>query len=259
MHTSLRDKLAAGQTVIGPLLQEIPTSAELVEFIIAAGFDYVIVDGEHGGVSVETCRDLVRAAESMGGSALARVPNADPARILAFLDQGIQGIVLSHCRSVADAEALIRAVKYPPRGTRGAASGSRAAHYGYGMSTRERVEVADAQTLCFGLIEDPEAVPQIREIVAVDGFDGCFLGAGDMALSMGREYFGGATMHPEVQQRIDQVRDATLAAGKFVMAPAGSGAVARAFIDQGAQLVVVQFGQFLRAALSGYLEAARPR
>src|SRR5437870_5415726 len=71
----LRDTLSQGKPVFGPILQEIPSSPELVEFIIAAGFDYVIIDGEHGGVSVEVVRSLVRAAESMGGCALARVAN----------------------------------------------------------------------------------------------------------------------------------------------------------------------------------------
>jgi 4-hydroxy-2-oxoheptanedioate aldolase len=228
-----------------------------VEFLVAAGFDYIVIDGEHGGVSTEVCRGLVRAAESMGGCALARVPNADPARILAFLDQGVQGIVLAHCRGVADAEALVRAVKYPPRGIRGAASGSRAARYGYGGSTRDHVSTSNAETMCFGLIEDPEAVPHVREMLAIDGFDGCFLGAGDMALSMGSEYFGNPTPHPEVQRLIDRVREDTLAAGKLVMAPAGSGAAAHAMIAQGVQLVVVQFGQFFRAACNTYLQEAR--
>jgi 4-hydroxy-2-oxoheptanedioate aldolase len=249
----LRRKLATGQAVIGPLLQEIPSSPELVEFLVAAGFDYVIIDGEHGGVSTEVVRDLVRAAESMGGCALARVPNADPARILAFLDQGVQGIVLAHCRGVADAEALVRAVKYPPRGIRGAAGGSRAARYGYGGSSRDHVATSNVETMCFGLIEDPEAVPHIKEMLAIDGYDGCFLGAGDMALALGTEYFGGPTTHPAVQQLIDQVRDETLAAGKLVMAPAGTGEASRALIAQGVQLVVVQFGQFLRTACNTYL------
>jgi 2-keto-3-deoxy-L-rhamnonate aldolase RhmA len=92
---------------------------------------------------------------------------------------------------------------------------------------------------------------------AIDGFDGCFLGAGDMAPSMGSEHFGNPTPHPEVQRLIDRVRDETLAAGKLVMAPAGSGAAAHALIAQGVQLVVVRFGQFLRAACNTYLREAR--
>jgi 4-hydroxy-2-oxoheptanedioate aldolase len=257
--TSLREKLASGQAVIGPILQEIPVSPELVEFMIAAGFDYVIVDGEHGGVSVESARELVRAAESMGGCALARVPDASPPRILSYLDQGVQGIILAHCRAVTDAEALVRAVKYPPRGIRGAASGSRAARYGYARTPREHVETSNANTLCFGLIEDPDAIPNIGQILQVEGYDGCFLGAGDLSLAMGMEYFGGPSVHPDVQQLIDQVRDQTLAAGKFVMAPAGSGDAARGLIAQGVQLVVMQFGQFFRSACNTYLSTARAK
>jgi 4-hydroxy-2-oxoheptanedioate aldolase len=252
----LREVLVDKGAVIGPILQEIPNSPELVEFVIAAGFDYVIVDAEHGGISVEMAGSLVRAAESMGGCALARVPSADPARIVALLDQGVQGIILAHCRTGDDAEALVRAVKYPPRGVRGAASGSRAARYGY-RPAREHVEIANAQTLCFGLIEDADAVDSVGAMLAVDGFDGCFLGAGDMSLSMGREYYALAPPHPEVQRRINSVRDATLAAGKFVMAAAGSGDAAHGLIEQGIQLVVVQFGQFFRSACTAYLQAAR--
>jgi len=253
----LPQKIAAGQAVIGPLLQEIPGSPDLVEFLGAAGFEYVIADGEHGGVSVETCRELVRAAEAAGMCALARVPSVDPARILAFLDQGIQGIILAHCNTRDDAEALVQAVKYPPRGIRGAASGSRAAQFGYGGTSREHVELANRETMCLGLIEEARAVAAVPAMLAVDGFDGCFLGAGDMSLLMGMQYYGQAPTHPEVQKLIDRVRDETLAAGKLVMAGAGTGPAARELIQQGIQMVVVQFGQFLRRACSTYLEEAR--
>ena len=253
----LRQKIAAGKPVIGPILQEIPDSPELVEFLGSAGFDYVMIDGEHAGVGVKESRELARAAESVGICALARVPDADPTRILAFLDNGIQGIILAHCNSAADAEALVRACKYPPRGIRGASGGSRAAAYGYGPKVGEKMDIFDRETMCLGLIEEPRAVPEIKKMLEVDGFDGCFLGAGDMALTLNREYYGLPQTHPEVQKLIDQVRDETLAAGKLVMAPAGSGAAAKAMIDSGIQMIVVQFGQFLRGACSTYLEAAR--
>ena len=224
----LRQKIATGRPVIGPLLQEIPDSLDLVEFLGAAGFDYVIVDGEHAGADAERCRNVARAAEASGMCALARVPSADPARILAFLDQGIQGIILAHCNTRDDAEALVQAVKYPPRGIRGAASGSRAAQYGYGGSARDHVELANRETLCLGLIEEPRAVDQVPAMLGVEDFDGCFLGAGDMSLGMGMEYYGMLPPHPEVQRLIDRVRDETLAAGKLVMAPAATGAAALA-------------------------------
>lgn len=255
----LRQKIGAGQAVIGPLLQEIPDSLELVEFFGNAGFDFVIVDGEHAGVHTERARDVARAAEAAGICALARVPDADPARILAFLDSGIQGVILAHCNSADDAEALVRAVKYPPRGIRGAASGSRAAQYGYSGAARARdlVEFFNQETMCLGLIEEQRAVDQVAAMLRVDGFDGCFLGAGDLSLSMGLEYYGAQPPHPDVQRLVDRVRDETLAAGKLVMAPSGSGAGARTLIEQGVQMVVLQFGMFFRAACNAYLKEAR--
>src|SRR4051794_7491577 len=108
----LRQKIAAGQAVIGPILQEIPASADLVEFLGSAGFDYVLIDGEHAGVGVAEAKELARAADAAGICALARVPDPDPGRILAFLDSGVQGIILAHCNTADDAEALVRAVKY---------------------------------------------------------------------------------------------------------------------------------------------------
>ncbi len=253
----LREKIANGQAVIGPLLQEIPDSLDLVEFMGCAGFDYVMIDGEHCGVHPERMRDLARAAEAGGIPILARVPDADPTRILSFLDAGAMGIVLAHCNTAEDAEAMVQASKYPPRGIRGAFSGGRATKFGYAMPIREWLDFADRETICLGLIEEQRALANVPAMLEIDGFDGCFLGAGDMALSMNRDYLGARPAHPEVQKAINQVRDQTLAAGKWVMAPAGSGAVAREFIAQGMQMVVVQFGQFFRAACDGYLAEAR--
>ena len=218
----LRQKIADGKAVIGPILQEIPESTDLVEFLGRAGFDYVMIDGEHAGVGVAQVRELARAADAAGICALARVPDADPVRILAFLDGGIQGVILAHCNTAEDAEALVRATKYPPRGIRGAASGSRAAMFGYGPPTREKIDIADRETMCFGLVEEPRGVAEIGAMLKVDGFDGCFLGSGDMSLAMNRDYYGLPTLHPEVQKLMDQGRAEILAAGKLVMEPSGT-------------------------------------
>ncbi|MGE3912297.1 MAG: HpcH/HpaI aldolase/citrate lyase family protein [Chloroflexota bacterium] len=255
----LRQKIADGKPVIGPLFQEIPDSLELVEYFGRAGFDYVMIDGEHAGVHVSFARDVCRAAEASGICALARVPDTDPGRILALLDSGVQGIILAHCATVADAEALVKACKYPPRGIRGASSGSRAALYGYGPSSGEKMDIFDRETMCFGLIEDESALPHIEDMLKIDGYDGNFLGAGDMALSMNRSYLGMQPSHPDVQAAMNKVRDQTLAAGKLVMVPAGNGTAAKAAIDSGIQMIVVQFGQMFRTALNSYLDAAYGR
>ena len=252
----LRRKLAEGRTCIGPIFQEF-WSPELFEFCGLAGFDYVTVDGEHAGVDPQTARNLVRAAQGAGITALARVARAEPSLILQYLDAGVEGIILPHCNTAADAEALVSACKYPPRGIRGAASSSRAAGYGFTQSPREHAEQADREVLCLGLIEEPRAVDNLPEILRVDGFDGCFVGHGDMSLVMGREYYGGPTMHPEIQKIVDRAIDLTLQAGKLVMFVASSGTEAGALSRRGVQLITMNFGALVRRACEGYFAEFR--
>lgn len=252
----LREKLAGGQTCVGPLFQEF-WSPELFEFCALAGFDFVIADGEHAGVDPQAVRNLARAAQGMGATALLRVPNGEPSLVLRYLDAGVEGLILPHCNSAADAEGLVRASRYPPRGIRGAASSSRAAGYGFTQTPLEHLEQSDREVLCLGLIEEPRAVDALPEILRVDGLDGCFVGAGDMALTLGRQYFGGATMHPEVRRLVDRAIDLTLGAGKVVMYPAATGAEARAMSQRGIRLITMNFGALARRAIVEYLGALR--
>jgi 4-hydroxy-2-oxoheptanedioate aldolase len=249
----LRQKLATGQVCVGPIFQEF-WSPELFEFCGLAGFDYVVIDGEHAGVDPQSARHLARAAQGVGVTALARVARAEPSLILQYLDAGVEGIILPHCNGAADAEALVSACKYPPRGIRGAASTSRAAGYGFTQaSPLEHVEQADREVLCLGLIEEPRAVESLPEILKVDGFDGCFVGSGDLSLVLGREYYGGPTMHPEVRKLVDRAIDLTLAAGKLVMIVATTGSEARAYAERGVQLLIFNFGALVRRACEAYL------
>jgi 2-keto-3-deoxy-L-rhamnonate aldolase RhmA len=254
----LRRKIAEGRACVGPLFQEF-WSPELFEFCGLAGFDYVVLDGEHAGIDPQTARGLARAAQGVGITALARIPNGEPSLVLRYLDAGIEGLILPHCNSGADAEAFVRACKYPPRGIRGAASSSRAAGYGFTQTPREHLEQADREVLCLGLIEEPRAVEHLPEILKVDGLDGCFIGAGDMALTLGREYYGGAGTHPEVQRLVDRAQALTLEAGKLVMLPAADGAQARRLAERGAHLVTLNIGALMRRACEEYLTAFHGR
>jgi 4-hydroxy-2-oxoheptanedioate aldolase len=253
----LRQKLAAGQACIGPIFQEF-SSPELFEFCGLAGFDYLIVDGEHGAVDPLRAKELARAGQSVGTTVLARVPRNEPSLLLQFLDAGVEGLILPHCNSAADAEAFVRACKYPPRGIRGAASTSRAAGYGFTQrSSLEHVEAADREVLCIGLIEEPRGVENLAEILTVDGLDGCWIGFGDLSLALGREFYGGAGVHPEVQKLVDRALDQTIAAGKLAMIVAASGAEAKALAARGVQLLTLNFGALVRRGIEEHLRAAR--
>ena len=142
----LRERIAAGKTCAGPLFQEF-WSPELFEFCAMAGFDFVIADGEHAGVDPQGVRNLARAAQAGGATALARVPNGEPSLVLRYLDAGVEGLILPHCNSAADAEGLVRASRYPPRGIRGAASTSRAAGDGFTQTPPQHLEQSDREVL----------------------------------------------------------------------------------------------------------------
>ena len=100
-------------------------------------------------------------------------------------------------------------------------------------------------------------IENLPEILKVDGFDGCFLGAGDLALTMGRQYFGGPGTHPEVQALVDRALNQILQAGKLVMLPTPNGDEARALAERGVQLITLNFGAIVRKGIEGYLGAAR--
>ncbi|MBI2468458.1 MAG: hypothetical protein HYV62_11690 [Candidatus Rokubacteria bacterium] len=111
--------------------------------------------------------------------------------------------------------------------------------------------------LCLGLVEEPRAVEHLSEILRVDGLDGCFIGPGDMALVLGREYYGGPAMHPDARRLVDRALELTLAAGKPAMLPAATGAEARALAGRGVRLITMNFGALARRACEEYLAAFR--
>ena len=102
---SLKAKLKAGQRVVGALITI--NSPELVETFGHLGYDFVFIDGQHGGLGVETARDLIRAAELTGMTPLVRVRKNDAAEILEYLDQGAGGVIVPDVMSAADVEAAI--------------------------------------------------------------------------------------------------------------------------------------------------------
>ena len=111
---SLKAKLRAGQRVVGALITI--NSPELVETFGHLGYDFVFIDGQHGGLTVETARELIRAAELTGMTPLVRVRKNDPAEILEYLDQGAGGVIVPDVTSRAEVEAAAKATRYPARG-----------------------------------------------------------------------------------------------------------------------------------------------
>ena len=171
-----------------------------------AGFDFVVIDCEHSGKSIETIENMVRAAEAAGITPIVRVPEVDDKLILQVLETGAQGIMLPYIGSAEAAAAAKAAVRFPPEGSRGTCRVSRAANYGAQMSTmRDYMQRANHEILLIGSIEDMNGVRDIDNILDAGKFDVCVIGRGDLSTNLGA---AGDTENPKVEAAVRQVASA---------------------------------------------------
>ena len=203
----LAERVLGDEPVQG-LIVKMPAPS-IVEMAAYAGFDFVLIDAEHGVADGAELEHHIRAADAAGVPSVVRVGDLSAIDILRALDAGATGVVIPH---VGDAEAATKAVRcahYPPFGTRGLAVSTRAGHQG-GLALREHLARADRTTLVLVQVEDADAVTHIDEIVDVDRLDGVFLGPTDLSISLGHP---GALDHPAVAAAIDRVTDAVVSRG----------------------------------------------
>jgi 4-hydroxy-2-oxoheptanedioate aldolase len=240
-------RLDAGGLLVGLI---VPTNdPALVEVSALAGFDHVIIDGEHGDVGVREVADLARAAEAAGITPMARVPSNTPVDILRYLDAGIQGVMVPQVRTADDARRAVAAAKYFPEGQRGL-GGTRAAHYGLAGSLADYVAGANRETMVLALLEDRAAVENLDELLAVPGIDVYFIGPADLAQSYGHP---GRADHPEVQAAIDTIIRRTVAAGRVVGTNAPNGPAAAALHGRGVRYLCTGPWGLLAGAARDYL------
>ena len=215
---------------------------DLVELFGAIGYDFVMIDGEHGSMSLEDVEHMVRAAEGFGITPIARIPNHEDSTILRFLDRGVQGIIVPHVNTREVAEAVARAARYHPDGHRGMAGG-RPHDYGVGVTRDQSTRWLNAQLLVIPMIEETCAVDNLDAILTVPGVDVLHVASGDLGQSMGNP---GA---PAVRQLMRQVIPRIRAGGKLVgvggNAPEDAAGVAE-FIKLGANLVTISAHGLLR-------------
>ena len=175
-------KLSEGKVVFGANINHY--SPNMVELFGAIGYDFVLIDCEHGPMTVDQVENMVRAAEAFDITPIARTPDHSDSTILRFLDRGLQGIRVPHINTREEAEAVVRAARYYPEGHRGAGRG-RSHDYGVGVSWDESTRWINSQTLVIAMIEDIEAVKNLDEILTVPGIDLLDVAPSDLGQSMG--------------------------------------------------------------------------
>jgi 2-keto-3-deoxy-L-rhamnonate aldolase RhmA len=249
---TLKAKLRAGQRVVGALVTV--NSPELVEMFGHLGYDFVFIDGQHGGLGIETARELIRAAELTGMTPLVRTRKNDPAEILEFLDAGAAGVIVPDVASRAEAEAAARATRYPRRGTRGAMGMSRAAFYGIPPGGAEYYRRADEEVLCCVLVEHEQALHELDQLVATPDLDVIVIGPGDLSMSMG---IHGGWMDQRVQAAVSRIHGAARAAGKPTMIVALTPEDGRRLVAEGYQAILVVTGSLIVNAARAFLQTLR--
>jgi len=245
--------LQDGKPAVGAWLNF--ASPDLAEMIAMAGFDFVVIDREHYGFNPETVSNLARAVQITGASALLRVPANDPPAILGSLEAGVDGVVVPHVNTAADARAAVRAVKFPPLGARSTNSITRASSYGLAGSHQEIIEQANRQTIVITMLEDSSAAQNLPEILSVEGLDSVFIGPEDLAASMG---FPGQPGHPKVQDLIRRFETQIREAGKPLGRLGATAQDARRAFEAGAGYFALFFPAHLGLALKDFLKATRP-
>jgi len=211
MRPYLRTRIRNGETLLGAFVMI--SSPAVVEMLGYAGFDFAIIDSEHGASSLEAIENQIRAAEASGISPLVRTVGMTAGEILRVLDAGAEGIVVPHVKTRADASAIVAASHYPPRGIRGMATTARAGRHGM-VSVAEHIANAAERTLVIPQIEDAEALPNVKAIADVDGVDALFIGPADLSMSLGHP---GNPGHPDVVSAIDGVVRDIRSAGRRPM------------------------------------------
>ena len=250
---TMKAKLAAGEAAYGCSVM-IP-SPQMVEMIGHAGFDWVLIDMEHGTIGLETAELMIMAAEASRVTPIVRPPGNSAAQITAVMDRGAAGVQIPHVNTVEDARRAVAAVKFGPGDRRGLAAGTRPDRYGLGEAMPDFVARSNAESLVCVQLEHAAAIDNVDALLQVDGVDVFFIGPSDLSQSMG--YPGDPNAAP-VREAIDRTLEKIVAAGRTPGMPAARDNVedVRA---RGVRYIYTHLSKILGAGCTEFLRAARRR
>ncbi len=220
-----RRQIGLWQSMASPLTAEI---------CAGAGFDWLLLDGEHAPNDVPLMLAQLQAVESYPTHAIARPPIGDVVLIKLYLDLGFQPLLIPLVDTAEQAEQMVRAMRYPPDGIRGVGAGSAR------VSRWNRVENyfqdADAQMCLLVQAETRRAIENLEAIAAVEGVDGIFIGPADLSASLGHR---GDASHPDVQAVVEDAIRRIVKTGKAAGILTSNNDWAQRYLDLGATFVAV--------------------
>jgi 2-keto-3-deoxy-L-rhamnonate aldolase RhmA len=245
--------LRAGKLLMGTMLADI-RQPSIMQILLNAGFDFVIIDNEHGAFSTESIADLSRMARILGLTPVVRVPELTYAHVAQSLDGGAQGIMLPRVTHPDQVHGVLEIIKYPPMGKRGLAMSRGQSDFRAGPLA-ENMMHANANSLLMVQIETADALQHLDAIVQIAGVDCLFIGPTDLSISLG---VPGQMEAPELIDAIERVLERCKAQGVATAIQANDLAFARRWTERGME--IISYGSeigLLAAAAAAGIQAIR--
>ncbi len=208
--------------------------AYATEIMGTAGFDWLVIDGEHAPNDLQTISGQVAALQHEHSEAVVRIPIGRDWIIKQVLDAGCQTILVPLVETAEQAREMARAMRYPPDGIRGmGGAGARASRF---SEITDYVTTANDQVCLLVQVETAAAMDNLDDILAVDGVDGVFIGPADLSADMG---FPGNPAHPDVAAAIESGLGKIAASDKAAGILAFDDETAQRYLGWGAQFLAV--------------------
>ena len=208
---NLKRRLKNGESIIGTMVSMVD-HPDIAKVIKVAGFDYMIVDNEHGAYDYSAVARIVSVARAIDFTTLVRIPETRREIVLKYMDMGADGILLPNCETAEMAKLLVEFSKYAPLGNRGVSLLRGHSGYVAPSSPVEYMNKANEETILMCQIESPIGVENAASILDVEGIDACFIGPNDLSQSYG---LMGQFTHPTIVGAMEKVAAAAKAKGKY--------------------------------------------
>jgi 2-keto-3-deoxy-L-rhamnonate aldolase RhmA len=249
----LRDRVRAGETVIGTFMLAFPNAAAAT-VAAKAGTDFVLIDGEHTGFGWETMTPVLTAIRHAGSTPFVRIPSASRENIGLALDMGAVGLMIPMVGTSEEAAEIASWARYPPLGVRGTMFGL-APHDFTEVSPLDAMKTSNRENIVMAQVETAQALDNVEKIAAVPGIDVLWIGHFDLTTSMGipTEFD-----HPDYLAALERIVSAAQSNGVAVGFLTNGPEDARGLVDRGFR--VLAYGSDLsvyRTALRSGVEAVR--
>jgi 4-hydroxy-2-oxoheptanedioate aldolase len=208
---------------------------QLAELFGLAGFDFYMLDAEHGLMDAAQVVNVIRACERLNMTPMVRIGSKDSKIVLPYLDAGMMGVMMPGLETAQEIRMLVDAVRYPPMGKRGMGITRASRYIAVGEEAVEYLQFSNEQIMVIPQFEDAALIDHFEEMISQPGVDAVVIGPRDLSLNMG---FPDGPNHPEVQDMIDRVIAVCKRAGVAAGITAGSRADSAKLVARGATMIL---------------------